>query len=189
MAWILYYLSLVPLFGYLAIKYYDNKIFSFLLEYKFDQISYGQYSFLISILALILSIIIIFILKHISRSRFDLSGAKISSKPQNINHELIGVLSAVVLPFLTVNFDSGRDSLASLFILIIIGLITTQSTIYYRNPLLAILKFKIYQLEIEHKSFSEHKVVYVISLHLLNEADSLYLKEIGNNVYFAKRTN
>ena len=70
-----------------------------------------------------------------------------------------------------------------------IGIITTRSTIYYKNLVLAILKLKIYQIEIEHKDFKENKTVNVISFYTLHETDSLYLKEMGDNVYYAKKAS
>lgn len=189
MAWLLYFISLIPLFGYLFIKYFDSKVFALIRQGQFTEITSGQYAFIVSFIAFVVSIILICILKYRSRKNFEIHGAKIISAPQNINHELIGVLSAVVLPFLTVNFNSSNEIYASLFMLLIIGIITTRSTIYYKNPVLAILKLKIYQVEIEHKDFEENKTVSVISFYTLHETDSLYLKEMGDNVYYAKKAS
>ena len=188
MAWLLYFISLIPLFGYLFIKYFDSKVFALIRQGQFAEITSGQYAFIVSFIAFVVSVILICILKYRSRKNFEIHGAKIVSAPQNINHELIGVLSAVVLPFLTVNFGSPNEIFASLFMLLIIGIITTRSTIYYKNPVLAILKLKIYQIEIEHKDFEENKTVNVISFYTLHTSDSLYLKEMGDNVYYAKKS-
>lgn len=189
MAWLLYLISLIPLFIYLSIKYYNSCVFYLLKDGKFGELTFGQHAFIISVLSFVVGIIIIFVLKHKSRSGFDLHGARVTSSPQNINHELIGVLSSVVLPFISVNFESGCESLASIFMLFIIGLITTRSSIYYKNPVLAILNFKIYQIDIEHQNFDSNKTVNIISIYSLKENDSLYLKEIGENVYYAKKTD
>ena len=189
MAWLLYFISLIPLFGYLFIKYFDSKVFALIRQGQFADIKSGQYAFIVSFIAFVVSVILICILKYRSRKNFEIHGAKIVSAPQNINHELIGVLSAVVLPFLTVNFNSPNEIYASLFMLLVIGIITTRSTIYYKNPVLAILKLKIYQIEIEHKDFTENKIVNVISFYSLHETDSLYLKEMGDNVYYAKKAS
>lgn len=188
MAWLLYFISLIPLFGYLFIKYFDSKVFALIRQGQFAEITSGQYAFIVSFIAFVVSIILICILKYRSRKNFEIHGAKIVSAPQNINHELIGVLSAVVLPFLTVNFDTANEIYASIFMLVIIGIITTRSTIYYKNPVLAILKLKIYQIEIEHKDFEKNRTINVISFHTLNTSDSLYLKEMGDNVYYAKKS-
>lgn len=188
MAWLLYFISLIPLFGYLFIKYFDSKVFTLIRDRQFSEITSGQYAFMISFIAFVFSVILICILKYRSRKNFEIHGAKIVSAPQNINHELIGVLSAVVLPFLTVNFDSPNEIYSSIFMLVIIGIITTRSSIYYKNPVLAILKLKIYQIEIEHKHFEKNMTVNVISFHTLNTNDSLYLKEMGDNVYYAKKS-
>jgi len=188
MAWLLYFISLIPLFGYLFIKYFDSKVFEIIRHGQFSEITSGQYAFMVSFIAFVMSVILICILKYHSRKNFEIHGAKIISAPQNINHELIGVLSAVVLPFLTVNFESPNEIFASLFMLIIIGIITTRSTIYYKNPVLAILKLKIYQIEIEHKDLTATKTVNVISFYNLHTSDSLYLKEMGDNVYYAKKS-
>ena len=188
MAWLFYFISLIPLFGYLFIKYFDKCVFSLIMQCDFACITCGQYAFITSLLLFFISIIFICILKYKSRKGFNIHGAKIVTKPNNVNHELIGVLSVVVLPFLTVNFNTLNEILASLFMLIIIGIITTQSTIYYKNPVLAILHLKIYQIEIEHTDFKANRTVNVISFYTLKQSDSLYLKEMGEDVYYAKKT-
>lgn len=188
MAWLLYFISLIPLFGYLFLKYFDSKVFGLIRRSEFSNITCGQYAFVVALILFIVSVILICILKYKSRKGFDIHGAKIITQPQNINHELIGVLSAVVLPFLTVNFNTLNEIFASLFMLIIIGIITTRSTIYYKNPVLAILHLKIYQIEIEHTDFKAHRIVNVISFYTLTQNDSLYLKEMGEDVYYAKKT-
>lgn len=189
MAWILYFISLIPLFIYLFIKYFDSKVYCLIKLGKFGELSYGNYAFLISFILFIVSVILIGILKYRSRKKFNIHGAKITTDPLNINHELIGVLSAVVLPFLTVNFDTANEVFASIFMLIVIGVISTRSTIYYKNPVLAILYLKIYQIEIEHKDLKNNLTVNVISFHALTKDDSLYLKEMGEGVYYAKKTS
>jgi hypothetical protein len=189
MAWILYYISLIPLFIYLFIKYFDSNVCCLIKLGKSDELTYGNYAFIASFMLFLVSVILICILKYRSRKRFNIHGAKITTEPQNINHELIGVLSAVVLPFLTVNFDTANEVFASLFMLIVIGLISTRSTIYYKNPVLAILCLKLYQIEIEHRDLKNNLTVNVISFHSLTKNDSLYLKEMGEGVYYAKKTN
>lgn len=188
MAWLLYFISLIPLFGYLFIKYFDRKVFELIGQSQFALITCGQYAFVISLLLFLVGVILICVLKFRSRKGFDIHGAKIISAPQNINHELVGILSAVVLPFLTVNFNTTNEILASIFMLVVIGLITTRSSIYYKNPVLAILNLKIYQIEIEYKDFDRNKIVNVISFFDLKESDSLYLKEMGKDVYYAKKS-
>lgn len=189
MAWILYYISLIPLFIYLFIKYFDSKVYDLIKLGKFDKLTYGNYAFMISFILFVVSVILIGILKYRSRKRFNIHGAKIATEPQNINHELIGVLSAVVLPFLTVNFDTANEIFASLFMLLIIGVVSTRSTIYYKNPVLAILCLKLYQIEIEHRDLKNNLTINVISFHSLTKNDSLYLKEMGEGVYYAKKTS
>ncbi len=188
MAWLFYYISLIPLFVYLFIKYFDSKAFALILQGQFAEITSGQYAFIVSFIAFVVSVILIVILKYRSRRNFEIHGAKIVSAPQNINHELIGVLSTVVLPFLTVNFATPNEIYASVFMLVIIGIITTRSNIYYKNPVLAILCLKIYQIEIECNDFPENKIINVISFNNLQISDSLYLKKVGDNVYYAKKT-
>lgn len=189
MAWILYYISLIPLFIYLFIKYFDCNVYCLFKLGRIDELTYGNCAFMVSFILFFISVILIGILKYRSRKRFNLHGAKITTEPQNINHELIGVLSAVVLPFLTVNFDTANEVFASLFMLLVIGVISTRCSIYYKNPVLAILCLKLYQIEIEHKDLKNNLTVNVISFHSLTKNDSLYLKEIGEGVYYAKKTS
>ena len=188
MAWILYFISLMPLFGYLFIKYFDSCVFYIIEERRFSCLSFGQCAFVFSLLLFLLGLVFIAFLKYKSRKNFSIHGAKIIVAPHNINHELIGVLSSVVLPFLTVNFDTSNEIFASIFMLLVIGMITTRSNIYYKNPVLAILNLRIYQIEIDFKSFAKNKPINVISFQTLQINDSLYLKEMGENVYYAQKT-
>jgi len=188
-AWILYYISLLPLFFYLAIKYFDLAIFPLLKDCEYSKIVFSQYSFLAILILILVGIAATLFLKHKSKSSFEINGAKVNSTPENINHELIGILSAVVLPFLTVSFCTPREFLASIFMLIVIGLITTRSTIFYKNPVLVLLNLKIYTLTVEHKELKSEVSIDVISFKDIQLADSLYLKRIRASVFLAKKVN
>ncbi len=101
---------------------------------------------------------------------------------------MVGVLASVVLPFLTVNFTTIKECISSIFIIIVIGIITTKSNLYYKNPVLAIMNLKIYKLTTEHAYSGEPKQFDVISFARLRLNDTLYLKKIGEGVYYAKKT-
>lgn len=187
MAIILYIISLIPLYIYIGIKYYDEKIFPLIRNRDFEKLTFAQSAFMVSIVLFFISCILVGFLKFRSKSKFELHGVRVTSNPTNINHELIGILSSVVLPFLTVNFTTPKECYASIFMLLIIGIITINSSIYYKNPVLVLLKFKIYQIEVEHTKLKENKIINIISFKTIKKDDSLYLKEIGEEVFYATK--
>lgn len=187
MAWRLYYISLLPLFGFIVIKYFEPSSFVRLCHAEWSNIKCEHWAFMGSVVLGLFAILSIIPLAIQSKFGYNISGAKILSKPDSLNHEMIGVLATVVLPFLTVNFTTIRECSASIFVIIIIGLIATRSNLYYKNPVLAILNFKIYKVVVEHTDPTEPKEFDVITLKTLKKDDSLYLKKIGEGVFYAKK--
>lgn len=187
MAWRLYYISLLPLFGYIIFKYFYPCSFVWLCNGYWCCLKCEHYAFIVSVLCAAIALLMLAQLAYKTRMNYQISGAKISGKPESLNHEMIGVLSSVVLPFLTVNFTTMRECAASIFVIALIGVVSTRSNLYYKNPVLAIFNLKIYKLTTEHTNEAEPKQFDAISFSTLNTNDSLYLKKIGEGVYYAKK--
>ena len=187
MPWRLYYISLMPLFGYILIKYFEPCSLYLLWHGHFGCLRCEQWAFIIVIVAIIFASLLIVQLAFKSHGSYEISGAKISAQPKSLNHEMIGILASVVLPFLTVNFTSVKECAASLFIIVIIGIIATRSNVYYKNPVLALMNFKIYKISFTHLK-DTYIEVDVISLNTLSAGDGLYLKKIGEDIYYAKKS-
>lgn len=187
MAWRLYYISLLPLFGFIAIKYFEPCSFVCLCHGWFCCLKCEHYAFMVSVVCGAVALLLLAQLAFRTKQNYTISGAKIIAKPVSLNHEMIGVLSSVVLPFLTVNFTTMRECVASVFVIVLIGFISTRSNLYYKNPVLALFKLKIFSLTTEHTDTSEPKIFDAICFSQLQIDDSLYLKKIADGVFYAKK--
>lgn len=189
MRWRLYFISLSPLFIILIIRYFNLHVFSLFRSSEWNKIKCEDYAFIISIVCSIIALLFIVQFAINLRIGYDIEGALITDKPESLNHEMVGVLGSIVLPFISANFTSVKESLASIFMIIIIGLLSTKSNIYYKNPVLAIFNFKIYNVVTEHTNGNHPKKFDVLCLTKLNKNDSLYVKKIGEGIYYVKKSD
>ena len=139
MAWRLYYISLLPLFGFIAVKYFEPDSFVWLYNRDWNSLKCEHYAFMVAVVFALFAIVLLLQMIFRTRSRYEISGAKIIGKPLSLNHEMIGVLSSVVLPFLTVNFTTMRECAASIFV-IVLRIISCSSEITSSRSIRAMLR-------------------------------------------------
>ena len=109
---------------------------------------------------------------------------------ENIGFENLAFLATYIVPLLCFDLDfhidQGRNSLFLLSLLIIIGAIYIKANLYYTNPSLALINFRIYR--ITYKNQGEMKKAIVLSREKLKVADKIFARHIDENVYFTQKT-
>jgi hypothetical protein len=85
------------------------------------------------------------------------------------------------------HLDDGRNAIMLLLVLIAIGAVYIKANLYYTNPSLALMNFKVYR--ITYCNQGENKNAIVLSRQKLIVNDKIFSRHIDENVYFTKKIN
>lgn len=109
---------------------------------------------------------------------------------ENISFENLGFLATYIIPLLCFDLDfhldEGRNAVMLLLVLIAIGAVYIKANLYYTNPSLALMNFRIYRISYKHQG--EIKKAVVISREKLKVTDKIFAKHIDENIYYVKKT-
>lgn len=97
------------------------------------------------------------------------------------NYEHLTFLTTYIVPFLRFKFE-GNDLIVSILLLVIIGLIFIKTNLFYKNPTLALLGYKLYKVDTDGSSG-----LIFISREYLKVGDSVHHILLGDNIYFVKK--
>ncbi len=105
---------------------------------------------------------------------------KVIKKIEDQNYEHLTFLTTYIIPFIRVKLE-GRDILITFLLLIIIGAIFVKTNLFYKNPTLALLGYKLYKVDTEASS----NLIF-ISKQKLKVGDRVHHIYFGDNIYFVK---
>ena len=140
---------------------------------------------LFCLIGFILSIIFYFNFKYRFVKGATLPAEKITHI-ESLNYENLTFLATYIIPL--VCFDLGfhlavnRNFLMLILVLLLIGWIYVKTNIFYTNPTLAVLNFKIYRVTTEQRSN-----VVVISRDKLELNDLILPNEMDDKIFFASK--
>lgn len=105
---------------------------------------------------------------------------------ENANFEHLTFLATYIIPLICFNFGDTRYLVVLFLVLIIIGAIYVKTNIFYANPTLALLGFKLYKAI---KVVNNEKISIIIITKDKLESNC-YIKTIhlDTNIYYARRT-
>lgn len=106
------------------------------------------------------------------------------SKISNENYEYLTFLTTYIIPLICIDLDKKRNILILFILLIIIGLIFVRMNLYYGNPALALMGYKLYRAEIDGLDITGG--IVLISRDYLNEKSSIKWIKIDERVWVAK---
>lgn len=134
---------------------------------------------LVCLFFLLLGLVYYFRLTYILKGSTKLP--KKITKIEDQNYEHLTFLTTYIIPFLRVKLE-GRDLIITILLIIIIGAIFIKTNLFYKNPTLALLGYKLYKVDTEKSS----NLIFV-SKEVLNLGDSVHYIYLHNNVYFVKK--
>lgn len=105
---------------------------------------------------------------------------KVIKKIEDQNYEHLTFLTTYIIPFLRVKME-GRDLVITFLLLIIIGAIFVKTNLFYKNPTLALLGYRLYKVDTEKDSG-----LIFISKQSLKTGDKVHHIHLNDNVYFVK---
>lgn len=114
-------------------------------------------------------------------------GATLLSKKittiKNLNSETLSFLATYIIPLACLDMDKSRTLPMLILLLVLIGWIYVRTNLFYTNPTLAIMGFKVYQLDTEMT-----KDMIVITKQSLKIDDTILPRTINDNIHYAKKS-
>ncbi len=109
------------------------------------------------------------------------------SSIRNENYEYLTFLTTYIIPLICIDLEKVRYVIVLAFLLIIIGFIFIRMDLYYGNPTLALMGFRIYRAEIQGIDLPEG--VVIISKDKLFTNSFIKWIPISKNVWVAKEVH
>jgi len=104
---------------------------------------------------------------------------------QSVECENLSFLTTYIFPLVCFNFDKIRYILVFLILLVVIGFIFIRTSLFYANPTLAILGFRIYRSTLKTRQENDNHNVILISRDKLKKNDHVQYIELDSSIYFA----
>ena len=99
---------------------------------------------------------------------------------EDLYFENLAFLITYIVPLVGFDLDRNRNRLMLFLLLILIGWFYVKANIFYTNPSLAVLGYRIYKIDT-----AESRNLIVIVRGRLKEGDSIYPRKIDENIFFA----
>ena len=137
---------------------------------------------LISVLGLIIGAISFYDFNHFLSGTRQMTYAIVEIENKESEH--LSFLTTYIIPLICFNFESNRYVIVLLLLLIIIGIIYIRTDLYYANPTLAILGFRIYKVKLERNDISKSNVI-LISRKKLFLRDFVSYKKLDEKIFYS----
>lgn len=103
---------------------------------------------------------------------------------ENKESEHLSFLTTYIIPLICFNFESDRYVVVLLLLLIVIGIIYIRTDLYYANPTLAILGFRIYKVKLERNNISKSNII-LISRKKLSLGNFVSYKKLDEKIFYS----
>lgn len=107
------------------------------------------------------------------------------SKIENINYEHLTFLTTYIVPLVCFNFIEVRYQIVLLVLLVVICIIYVKTDLFYANPTLALLGFKIYKIEGSFEDGTREGIILISKQSLSKNIRCDYIK-LDDRIYYAK---
>lgn len=108
------------------------------------------------------------------------------TKIEDLYFENLSFLITYIIPLVGFDLDSNRNRLMLLLVLILIGWFYVKANIFYTNPSLAVLGYRIYRIEAEltKNGVKETNTMIVIVRGRLQKDQNIYPITLDDNILF-----
>jgi hypothetical protein len=141
---------------------------------------------LVSILS---AILLVYAAISYYRFDFDLKGATDIpfeiKKIEGIDYEHLTFLATYIVPLISFDFESGRQMIVLSLLLIVMGIIYIKTDLFYANPSLALLNFRIYRADGSFKNGNREGII-LISREKLSVGQKVTYIKLDDRIYYAK---
>jgi hypothetical protein len=106
---------------------------------------------------------------------------------ENIDYEHLTFLTTYIIPLVCFQFENLRYIIVFIIILFVIGSIYIRTDLFYANPTLAILKFRIYKVSGEFRNGEKRQNRILISKDKLTKDDRVKYLKLDERIYYASK--
>lgn len=175
----LFIISLWLLFFLIAVKEFVLVSWKFSFTWKgIRNFTLANVTTLASVFFVLLSFFFYYRFSYLLKGSTKLPKKIIKIEDQNYEH--LTFLTTYIIPFLRVKLE-GRDLIVTILLLIIIGAIFVKTNLFYKNPTLALLGYRLYKVDTE-KNIN----LIFITKEDLKVGDMVHHIHLNDNVYFVK---
>lgn len=107
---------------------------------------------------------------------------------ENIEYEHLSFLTTYIIPLICFSFDNMRYVYIFIILLVVIGMIYIRTDLFYANPTLAILGFRIYKIKGLFRNSERENIILITREELFLDDYVKYIK-VDNRIYYAKKNN
>ena len=107
---------------------------------------------------------------------------------ENIEYEHLSFLTTYIIPLICFSFDNMRYVCVFVILLFVIGLIYIRIDLFYANPTLAVLGFRIYKIKGLFRNGERENIILITREELFLNDHVKYIK-IDNRIYYAKKND
>lgn len=108
---------------------------------------------------------------------------------ENIDYEHLTFLTTYIIPLVCFQFENLRYILTFIIILFVIGLIYIRTDLFYANPTLAVLGFRIYRISGEFRKGEIRTEKILITKNKLKINDRIKYFKLDERIYYASKIN
>lgn len=124
------------------------------------------------------------------RFKYKLSGSQqnhiIVKKIENKDYEHLTFLTTYIIPLIAFDLTEIRYSIVLLVLLIAIGMMYAKTNMFYTNPTLALLGYKIYKTDAQFRTGDTQPGVILISRETITLNDRLSYRKIHEGIYYVR---
>lgn len=106
---------------------------------------------------------------------------------ENIDYEHLTFLTTYIIPLVCFQFENLRYVIVFVILLIVIGSIYIRTDLFYANPTLAILQFKIYKVSGDFRNNEKRINKIIISKDKLCKDDRVKYFKLDERIYYASK--
>lgn len=106
---------------------------------------------------------------------------------ENVNYEYLTFLTSFIMPLVCMDFTDIRYIIVFLVLLVVIGYIFIKTDLYYGNPTLALMGYRLYRVRIE--GLDAPSGIVVITRNRLSEGMAIRWIPIDKNVWVVRRVD
>lgn len=104
---------------------------------------------------------------------------------ENIDYEHLTFLTTYIVPLVCFNFVDSRYQIVLVILLVVIGMIYVRTDLFYANPTLALLNYRIFRVSGSFEEGTRNDIVLISRKKLTKGQRCDYIK-LDDRIYYAK---